>query len=73
LVDAWLLRKFPGRTLDELDNMDWLRLMRALEADRIEQAEVKRKQYFADDHGPDWLSDDQWEIVAKNDKLLGVE
>ena len=34
LVDAWLLGMFPGRTLEELDTMDYGRLLRALEARR---------------------------------------
>lgn len=37
VVDAWWLRTFH-RPLEELDNADWPRLLRALEADRIWQA-----------------------------------
>ena len=37
MVDAWWIRTFK-RPLEELDNADWPRLMRALEADRIWRA-----------------------------------
>ena len=37
LIDAWLLQRFPGRTLDELDTMDWGRYSRALEAAQLER------------------------------------
>lgn len=37
MVDAWWIRTF-NRPLEELDNADWPRLMRALEADRIWRA-----------------------------------
>lgn len=39
-IDAWLLTAFPGRTLDELDRMDfprWMRAREVVELDRIEQ------------------------------------
>jgi hypothetical protein len=39
-LDAWLLASFPGRTLNELDAMDfprWMRAREVMEIDRIEQ------------------------------------
>ena len=41
MIDAWLLKRFPGRTLEELDSIDWFRFMRALEAEKIERVEEK--------------------------------
>lgn len=42
LVDAWLLERFPGKTLEELDNMNWTRFMRAMEAQEICDIESKK-------------------------------
>lgn len=46
-LDWWLLQKFPGRTLEELDGMDWLRLQRALEVDDVVRVEERHRQYQA--------------------------
>ena len=40
-LDWWLMQQFPGRTLEELDGIDWLRLQRALEIGRIVNLEAK--------------------------------
>lgn len=42
LVDAWLLERFPGKTLEELDNMNWVRFMRAMEAQELCDIEGKK-------------------------------
>ena len=42
LFDAWLIKKFPGKTLEELDQIDYGRLMQALEAEWIEHVEDRR-------------------------------
>lgn len=42
LVDSWLLERFPGKTLEELDNIDWPRFMRAMEAQEICDIESKK-------------------------------
>lgn len=39
LFDSWMLQHFPGRTLEELDNIDILRFMRAMEARALESTE----------------------------------
>ena len=46
-VDWWLLQKFPGRTLEELDSIDWLRLQRAMEVDDVVRVEERNRQYHA--------------------------
>jgi len=63
-----LLRKFPGRTLDELDRMDWMRYQRAMEAQRIIDIEGKRASFTSGNL--DSLSADEWEVVKENDRLL---
>ena len=44
-ADAWLLQKFPGRTLDELDGMDWGRFMRAVEVQQVMEVEGRYKAF----------------------------
>ena len=39
LFDSWMLSNFPGRTLEELDNIDILRYLRAMDARAIETTE----------------------------------
>ena len=63
-----LLRKFPGRTLDELDRMDWMRYQRAMEAQRILDIEGKRAAFTSGDL--ESLSTDEWAVVLENDRLL---
>lgn len=44
MIDSWLLEMFPGRTLEELDTMDWYRLQRALQAKHVRYIEEQRRQ-----------------------------
>jgi len=46
------LRNFPGRTLEELDEMDWFRYLRALQASGVEAAEDARIRFFDGDAKP---------------------
>jgi hypothetical protein len=39
LFDSWMLSNFPGRMLEELDGMDILRYLRAMDARAIETTE----------------------------------
>lgn len=39
LFDSWMLQHFPGRTLEEIDEIDILRFMRAMEARALESSE----------------------------------
>jgi hypothetical protein len=67
-----LLQRFPSRTLEELDGVDWLRLQRAMEVDRIVESEQRRKAYV-DSGGAGDVDDDDWRMWAHHDRLLGVE
>lgn len=42
LFDSYMLSNFPGRTLDELDEMDALRFFRAMAARSIQTVEDNR-------------------------------
>ena len=64
------MRNFPGRTLDELDRMDWPRYLRALEAAGIERVEDKRQQHIAGELGEEKLSAEIWEQIREHDELI---
>jgi hypothetical protein len=71
-IDWWLLEKFPGRTLEELDGVDWLRLQRAMEVDRIVEAEQRRLAYI-ESGGEGEPDADDWRMWEHHDRLLGVK
>ena len=63
-----LLRKFPGRTLDELDRMDWMRYQRAMEAQRVIDVEGRRAAFTAGNL--EELDTADWEAIRLHDQLL---
>lgn len=63
-----MLRRFPGRTLDELDQMDWLRFWRAIEAERIEQLEDRRSAFLAGKLKD--LPAEDWEQIAEHETWI---
>ena len=70
LVDAWLLKRFPSRTLDELDEMDWPRYLRAMNAEQVEAIEEKRKLFMADRIEAGDLSAEEWEAIREHDRWI---
>lgn len=67
--DAWLLSRFPGRTLEELDQIDVLRLLRAVRVQEIDRVEVLRR--VAMQHGAQSrLSRSDWRSIQRHDWLL---
>ena len=69
LSDAYLMEQFPGATLAELDAMDFHRLARAMEAQRMREVEAKRK-LAADGKAPDGLlRDDDWRLIRDMDAI----
>ena len=67
-LDAILLRRFPSRTLEELDQMDWARYMRAMEAERVMVAEEQRSAFLGGTIKT--MSEDMWKVVAENEELI---
>lgn len=67
MTDYWLLKHFPGRTLEELDLIDWGRLLRAVAVGKVMQTEALRDLGIAE---PDRVTPDQWEEIQKHDELL---
>ena len=70
LLDAYLLRMFPGRTLEELDHMDWPRYLRAIEVNRVTAIEDRRRQFLAGDLDPTSLTAEDWAAIAEHDALM---
>ena len=65
-----MLKRFPGRTLEELDRMNWFRLMRALEAERIQGIEERRELQITGKLKAKDLSASDWEAIKEHDELL---
>jgi len=72
-LDWWLMQRFPGRTLEELDNVDWLRLQRAMEVERIVNVEQRHKLYLHDKLKEKDLTTAEWRMIRKHNRLLGVD
>jgi hypothetical protein len=68
-LDWWLLQRFPGRTLEELDNVDWLRLQRALEVGRIVDVEAKNALYLEGKLKADAFKPREWQAIQEHDRL----
>jgi len=64
-----MLRRFPGRFLDEIDNIDWGRHVKAFEAQAIESIEETRAMFVAGDIPT--LPPDIAAAVVEHDKLIG--
>ncbi|MBK8799600.1 MAG: hypothetical protein IPM07_26325 [Anaerolineales bacterium] len=66
MLDSMLLQRFPGKTLEDLDLVNWPRLMRAMaagEAERIEQLiELQRT-------GKATPTQREWIAIAEHDRL----
>ena len=73
-LDWWLMQRFPGRTLEELDGVDWLRLQRAEQVARIVDVEqrhatwLKRKDHKASD-----LSPADWRMIRRHNRMVGED
>ena len=69
LADAYLMEQFPGSTLTAIDAMDFHRLARAMEAQRMREVEAKRK-LAASGKAPDGLLyDDDWRLIRDMDAI----
>lgn len=67
--DAWLLNRFPGRTLEELDGVDVLRLLRAVRVSEIDRVEALRKMAL-DSDASKHLERQDWIAIRRHDRLL---
>ncbi len=71
LADYQLLKQFPGKTLEELDTIDWLRLRRANEVGRVIDLEQRRKLWLEEKLSDDTFTAQDWRDIAINDELAG--
>jgi len=72
-MDAMLLKRFPGRTLEELDGIDWGRHQRAFEAQyRMDVEELRSKALEGNASAKD-LPASVWDAVREHDALVGAE
>jgi hypothetical protein len=59
---------FPGRTLEELDQMDLNRLYRARVAARMQAVEMRRKRFLAGALKPGEIDEDEWALIVRMDE-----
>jgi len=64
--DAYLMRIFPGRTLEELDAIDWPRLMRARHVAEIERVEEAHHLFFGGHYQPE---PHEWRMIRRHNRL----
>jgi len=69
-LDFWLMQKFPGRTLEELDRIDWLRLQRALEVGRIVELEAKNTLVTEGKLPAESLTAREWAQIQRHNALF---
>ena len=65
-----MLREFPNRTLEELDEMDIVRYRRAKLAQHIGDVEEIRLMHQLQKLSPEAVSPEMWEQIAKHDELV---
>ena len=68
LFDSWMLTNFPGRTLEELDSMDVLRFMRAVEARSIESTERLNADILKQKIKPTDVGKESWDSILACEK-----
>lgn len=64
------MEQFPGRTLEELDDIDWGRLMRAKEAEHVRNVEELRLQHMAGKIEADKIQPDEWAAFKEHLEIL---
>ncbi len=64
-IDWWLMQQFPGKTPDELDGIDWMRLMRALDVGRLVSNEQRRKLWMEEKLKENDLTAAEWRHIQR--------
>lgn len=64
------MRLFPGRTLEELDNIDWGRFLAAQQALHIREIEEKRIAQQTGLIKAEQLTQADWDAIARHEELL---
>ena len=63
------MARFPGRTLEELDGMDYGRLLKAFQAERVEGIEARRALHNAGKYEP---TAEDWAAIRDHDEWLAA-
>lgn len=66
-LDDWLMELFPGKTLEELDGIDFPRLLRAQAAKRIGRIELLRALQMK---GKAMPTGRDWQAIVLHDRLM---
>jgi L-fucose isomerase-like protein len=67
VLDAWLLEKFPGKALEELDGIDFARYWRALAVQNMRAIERLRDLQQQDKYQP---TPGEWRQILRHDALV---
>lgn len=73
MIDGWLLEAFPGRTLEELDNIDLNRVLRAKAAKKYESVEARVRLFKAGKLKASDLTADELRVMAEMDAIEAQE
>lgn len=65
--DAMAMQLFPSRTLEELDGIDWPRLMRALQVRTMEHVEKNYPKFFEGKWEPE---PSEWLMIFHHNRLM---
>jgi len=64
------MERFPGRTLEEIDGMNWPRYLRAMEARNMAGIEDARKAQINGDIKTADMDTSIWEAIKEHDALM---
>jgi hypothetical protein len=70
VLDFILLDRFPGRTLEELDQMDIGRYFRAMEAKAMLPIERKRAAWLGGVFKTEDITPEEWAAIREHDQLV---
>ena len=70
LIDAFLLKRFPGRTLEEIDLINWARYTKAVEAMNIVELEEKQISLRKGLIKSNAISQREWAKIEEHEALL---
>lgn len=65
-----MLDRFPGRTLEELDQMDIGRWMRSLAAKQTLATERKRTAWLRGVFKTEDITPDEWQAIQEHDAMV---
>lgn len=64
-VDLWLMERFPGKTFEELDRIDWFRLLRVWEVEQIAKLAGKHERFISGKIQPESISTEDWNAIKE--------